>query len=234
MEPCYLALTVQIDWVNPEGDKCPYDLSKPLLLQGPPGRTTIPVDFFFNKDLEYLKIGNKEKKYASSLTKPKMKILSIIRLTVNKQFGYGYLKEIFIRRAYQKEYVFKEADFPKLHLNDIEDMYLLYAQNKLHHLKGDEQTNLVTALRLFIRRIILKKRVEGVQLGVKSYPTKLNIIRPQVRCDNLDLKEPYAILHKPQTLNPDGNGKYLMSADELYKFSDGRLKPVRDSKFKAA
>nr|GEY11520.1 hypothetical protein [Tanacetum cinerariifolium] len=58
MEQCYLALTYQIDWVNPKGDRCPYDLSKPLPLQGPPSRTTIPVDFFFNKDLEYLKTRN--------------------------------------------------------------------------------------------------------------------------------------------------------------------------------
>nr|GEX78865.1 hypothetical protein [Tanacetum cinerariifolium] len=55
MDQCYLALTDQIDWANLEGDKCPYDLSKPLPLQGPPGRTTIPVGFFFNKYLKYLK-----------------------------------------------------------------------------------------------------------------------------------------------------------------------------------
>ncbi|GJV55731.1 hypothetical protein Tco_1456736 [Tanacetum coccineum] len=56
---------------NPEGGRCPYDLTKPLPLQGPPDHKTVPVDFFFNKDLEYLKIGNKEKKYVVSLTKPK-------------------------------------------------------------------------------------------------------------------------------------------------------------------
>ncbi|GJS27389.1 hypothetical protein Tco_0488009 [Tanacetum coccineum] len=106
----------------------------------------------------------------------------------------------------------------------------MYAQNKLHHLKGDEQTDLVTALCFFIRRIVLKKRVEDVQLGVESYQTKLNTTRPQVRCDNLDLKEPCTILHKPKGvvyLNKN-NGKYLMRADELYKFSDGTLKPVCD------
>ncbi|GJW53505.1 hypothetical protein Tco_0097590 [Tanacetum coccineum] len=96
-----------------------------------------------------------------------MKILSIITISVDKQFGYGYLKGIIVRRANQKEYVFKEADFLKLHFNDIEDMYLLYAQNKLHHLKGDEQVDL-------------------------------------------------------------NNGKYLMRDNELYKYSDGMLKPVRD------
>ncbi|GJT29152.1 hypothetical protein Tco_0909427 [Tanacetum coccineum] len=143
----------------------------PLPLQGPPDRTTIPVDFFFNKYPEYLKQGNTERKYTSSLTKLKaararheltsshsvysrMKILSIIRISIDKQFGYGYLKEIMVRRADQKEYVFKEADFPKLHLNDIEDIGVVY-------------------------------------------------------------------------LNKN-NGKYLMRADELYKFSDGTLKLVRD------
>ncbi|GJW17792.1 hypothetical protein Tco_0025228 [Tanacetum coccineum] len=34
LEQCYLALTDQLDWADPEGDRCPYDLSKPLPLQG--------------------------------------------------------------------------------------------------------------------------------------------------------------------------------------------------------
>ncbi|GKE32846.1 hypothetical protein Tco_1452168 [Tanacetum coccineum] len=54
MEQCYLALSNQLDWTTLEGDKCPYDLSKPLPLQGPLGHLTIYVDFFFNNDLEYL------------------------------------------------------------------------------------------------------------------------------------------------------------------------------------
>nr|GEV05774.1 hypothetical protein [Tanacetum cinerariifolium] len=71
MKHCYLDLIDQIDWVNLVGDRFPYDLSKPLPLQGPPSRTTFPDDFFFNKDLEYLMTRNTENKYASSLTKPK-------------------------------------------------------------------------------------------------------------------------------------------------------------------
>ncbi|GJW94479.1 hypothetical protein Tco_0174151 [Tanacetum coccineum] len=116
----------------------------------------------------------------------RMKILSVIRLSVDKQFSYGYLKEIVVRCANQKEYTFNEADCARLYLNDIEDMYLLYAQQKLHHLTRDKQTDLVTALCFFIRRIVLKKRVEDVQLGLESYQTKLNITRPQ----SLDKKRP--------------------------------------------
>ncbi|GKC02139.1 hypothetical protein Tco_0993749 [Tanacetum coccineum] len=70
-EQCYLALSDQLDWVNPEGDRILHDFSKPLPLYGAPGHLTIPVDFFFNKDLKYLTTGNVEKKYDTSLTKLK-------------------------------------------------------------------------------------------------------------------------------------------------------------------
>ncbi|GKE38985.1 hypothetical protein Tco_1462390, partial [Tanacetum coccineum] len=111
----------------------------------------------------------------SILTTP---ILSIVRITVKEYNGYGYLKEIVVKRENQKEYVFKEADFASLHLNDIEDMFLLYYQNKLHHLDGNIQTHLVVALCFFIQRTVLKHRVEDVQLGVESYQPKLNLVKP--------------------------------------------------------
>ncbi|GKD60351.1 hypothetical protein Tco_1297860, partial [Tanacetum coccineum] len=130
--------------------------------------------------------------------KNKAKILSIIRISVDKQFGCAYLKEIFVRQANQKDYVFSEADFSRLHLNYIKDRLLLYVQNKLHHLKGDEKIDLINALRLFTRRIVIKKRVEDVQLGVESYQIKLNIIMPQITCVYIDVKEPYNILYKPK------------------------------------
>ncbi|GJS11844.1 hypothetical protein Tco_0368640 [Tanacetum coccineum] len=72
-----------------------------------------------------------------------MKILSIVRSFVDKQQVYGYLQEIVVKRANKKEYILKEAEFLSLYLNDIEDMFLLYYQNKLHHLDGKTQTDLV-------------------------------------------------------------------------------------------
>ncbi|GJR96562.1 hypothetical protein Tco_0268736 [Tanacetum coccineum] len=69
MKECYRALTDQLDWANPEGHKSPVDMRKPLPLHDKEGRLTIPVEFFFNNDLEYLKAGNKERSYSSSITK---------------------------------------------------------------------------------------------------------------------------------------------------------------------
>ncbi|GKA14833.1 hypothetical protein Tco_0694479 [Tanacetum coccineum] len=89
-------------------------------------------------------------------------ILGVVRLMKDNQFGYGYLQEIIIRRTDLKEYSFKEGDFSKLHLNDIEDLFLLYVQRKIHNLSGDENFHMVNALRMFTRSIIIQRRVEDV------------------------------------------------------------------------
>nr|GEW57154.1 hypothetical protein [Tanacetum cinerariifolium] len=70
-QECFNALTEKLDWNNPEGDRCPFDLSKPLPLQGPPGHQTVAADYFFNNDLEYLKTSDLEVTYTSSIMKTK-------------------------------------------------------------------------------------------------------------------------------------------------------------------
>ncbi|GJW28598.1 hypothetical protein Tco_0045473 [Tanacetum coccineum] len=50
-----------IYWINLEGDRFNQVLSKPLPLTGPPGKKRIPVNYFFNHDLEYLVKGSKER-----------------------------------------------------------------------------------------------------------------------------------------------------------------------------
>ncbi|GJX74311.1 hypothetical protein Tco_0312906, partial [Tanacetum coccineum] len=72
MEECYRALSEQLDWNNPEGHRCPYDLTKPLPVQvSSQGCQIVPVDFFFNDDLENLRGGSNDKKYTASMTNSK-------------------------------------------------------------------------------------------------------------------------------------------------------------------
>ncbi|GKC14897.1 hypothetical protein Tco_1011679, partial [Tanacetum coccineum] len=108
-----------------------------------------------------------------------LKILSVVSVKVDKLHGYGYLEEIMVRRVDRQLYKFKEGDFVNLHLNDIEDMLLLVVQHKLFHLDGEVIFDLAVALRMFTRSLIIKKRVEDVQLGAESYQKKLNITKPQ-------------------------------------------------------
>ncbi|GKE81791.1 hypothetical protein Tco_1551791 [Tanacetum coccineum] len=66
MEECHKLITDQVDesisW---------YNVSKPLPLGGPPGQVIIQYDFFFNKDLEYLRYGRKSARPALSISKMK-------------------------------------------------------------------------------------------------------------------------------------------------------------------
>ncbi|GJS32807.1 hypothetical protein Tco_0531189 [Tanacetum coccineum] len=90
---------------NHEGDRCPFDLKKPLPLKGCPCHLTVPVEYFFNKDLEYLKSENMERNYTTSIIKTKAtRILSVVSVKVNKLHGYGYLEEIVVSvESYQKK-----------------------------------------------------------------------------------------------------------------------------------
>nr|GEV71330.1 hypothetical protein [Tanacetum cinerariifolium] len=58
-----------LDWTNPEGDRYPFDLSEPLLLQGHPCHLTVAVDYSFNNNLEYLKYFEPERMYIMSIMK---------------------------------------------------------------------------------------------------------------------------------------------------------------------
>ncbi|GJT26674.1 hypothetical protein Tco_0906949 [Tanacetum coccineum] len=71
MEECHKMLTDQVDWTNPEGDQVRVDVNRPLPLGGPPGHVTIQTQFFFNKDLEYLRYGSKGSSPALSISKMK-------------------------------------------------------------------------------------------------------------------------------------------------------------------
>ncbi|GJR89301.1 hypothetical protein Tco_0213312 [Tanacetum coccineum] len=66
MEECYRLLTDQVDDAILR-----YNVSKPLPLGGPQGQVTIQSDFFFNKDLEYLRYGSKGSIPALSISKMK-------------------------------------------------------------------------------------------------------------------------------------------------------------------
>ncbi|GJV11010.1 hypothetical protein Tco_1352551 [Tanacetum coccineum] len=71
IEEYYKALTDQDDWNNPEGDRYPFDLSKPLPLIKSRNRQIVLVDYFFNNDLAYLQGENTDRTYTTSLTKIK-------------------------------------------------------------------------------------------------------------------------------------------------------------------
>ncbi|GJX35854.1 hypothetical protein Tco_0247411 [Tanacetum coccineum] len=71
MDECHKLLTNKVDLVNPEGHQILQNIYEPLPLGGPPGQVTIQPQFFFNRDLDYLLTGDKERKIALSISKLK-------------------------------------------------------------------------------------------------------------------------------------------------------------------
>ncbi|GKA85877.1 hypothetical protein Tco_0807531 [Tanacetum coccineum] len=72
---------------------------------------------------------------------------------------------------------------------------------KLTNLNIEECLALVVLLRMFTRSIVIRRRVEDLQLGIESYQKKLNLTKRDT----------------------------LMRIDELHKFSDGTLNDVQSA-----
>jgi hypothetical protein len=128
--------------------------------------------------------------------------------------------------------VISEADFPRLLLNDIEDMYLLKVQGKLCNLPKEMQLAFITALLIYMRHIIIKERVEDLQLGVESYQKKLNLTKPNLY-DVPDLQHlaQYTLIRHPAfgfTYRSVNGHNCFMGYEEIHKFCDETLKFVRD------
>ncbi|GKB46690.1 hypothetical protein Tco_0897443 [Tanacetum coccineum] len=99
----------------------------------------------------------------------RQRIIAVTKLQIVEWHGYNHLDWITVRKDDDKLYSFKEGDFKRLCLQDIEDMLILLVQGKLTNLKVKERLTFSVALRMFTRSIVIQRRVEDLQLGVESY-----------------------------------------------------------------
>nr|GFA75829.1 hypothetical protein [Tanacetum cinerariifolium] len=126
-----------------------------LLIPNSRGHCVIPFDYFINNDLEYLRGGASSSKYTTSVTKTKAadyghikcikdlfygfavnresardvyskrRIIAVTELQIVEWHNYKHLDWIIVRKDDDKLYKFKEGDFKRLRIQDIEDMLLL-------------------------------------------------------------------------------------------------------------
>ncbi|GJR68507.1 retrovirus-related pol polyprotein from transposon TNT 1-94 [Tanacetum coccineum] len=174
-EECYKALLEKLDWENPKGGDYPFDLSKPppLIMRGKRQRTkAAKYDLPGIKDMVpniWSPVKVAYDKYAlwgishwRDQRKPfyafargmqlrgdvysKKCILAVTHVSVMRKHGYGYLEEIVVRRADNALYRFKEGDFPRLQINDIEDIHYqeyqhgILSKEKMEHI-GKEKSS---------------------------------------------------------------------------------------------
>nr|GEX29795.1 hypothetical protein [Tanacetum cinerariifolium] len=172
LEEVYKATTDQLDWVNPEGQQYPHNLLQPLpLIPDNQGRRVIPFDHFINNDLEYLRgdynrhalwgvshWGRKRQQfYGYAVNREsaldvysKRRIIAVTELKIVKWYDYKHLDWISVRRDDDQIYKFKEGDFKRLRLQDIEDMLLLLPDRYRTDLRRREAYTVYSNIRGFI------------------------------------------------------------------------------------
>ncbi|GJU71702.1 hypothetical protein Tco_1263107 [Tanacetum coccineum] len=229
IEECFKALIDKLDRNNPKGDRCPFDLTKPLPLKGRPGRLTVVAEYFFNNDLEVLKSLDLEKRYTTSITKTKATRYEIGGIedtvpTLCSTTKVGYNKDV---EKGIKHWGDKRQLWYRSQLNKLSKHIVYSTQNKRQHwyrsqllqLDGSDIVGFIVALHMFTRSLIIKIRVEDLQLGVESYQKKLNITKPQKTYPGIEFKELYTqSFDPPWIIYEDLNKqKRVMRADELYK-----------------
>ncbi|GJS38652.1 hypothetical protein Tco_0563695 [Tanacetum coccineum] len=162
------------------------------------GHQVVPINYFINNDLEYLKGGSLSRKYTTSTTKTKAAKESLTG--VQNDNGSMDMQATGSPSMVEDQqlYKFKEGDFPRLNLCDIEDMLLLLVQKKLSNLERDILFYLIVALQMFTRRVVILKRVEDLQLGVESYQKKLNITKHKTFSSDITNMTPYTAYNNPQ------------------------------------
>ncbi|GJW03349.1 hypothetical protein Tco_1562205 [Tanacetum coccineum] len=228
MEECHLLLTDQINLMDPEGNRDIHEISKPLPLGGPPGQVTIQTQYFFNKDLEYLVSGDKERRNALSISK--------LKVPYNPDFGLEEINEFYITRhnapsnssavrSYMKILsVVSLKTFSRCGYTYLKEIVLRIADYKEYKISEADFKNLHSN-NFEDMNIVIRQHVEDLQLRIECYQMQLNLTQPRRDATNFLFKEDYTIVHKPRAViyKNRNNQKKMMRETEMHKFSDGTL-----------
>ncbi|GJR29081.1 hypothetical protein Tco_1105313 [Tanacetum coccineum] len=208
MEECHKMFTDHIDWANPESDQVRIDISKPLPLSGPPGHVTIQTQFFFNKDLDYLRYGSKGSRQALSISKMKaaryhdfgLKLLVLEYMWIDDVCTYDIIASYGI-----SHYVVRINAYSRYRYDYLKEITLRRADHQEY--------------------MIAKKDFKNL------YPSDfedLNLLLLQGHLNHLpgfELKHDYTITNSPRTVvfPISNNERKIMRFNEIYMFSDGTL-----------
>ncbi|GKE88842.1 hypothetical protein Tco_1566317, partial [Tanacetum coccineum] len=122
-------------------------------------------------------------------------------------------------------------DFKNLYPSDFEDLDLLLLQGHLNHIFGSDKCMLSTVVNLWTRNLVIRQRVEDLQLGIESYQKQLNLTKPGWDAKGFEYKHDYTIIESPRAVvfHVHNNEGKIMRFNEIYKFSDGMLTNILEA-----
>nr|GEY63904.1 hypothetical protein [Tanacetum cinerariifolium] len=119
----------------------------------------------------------------------------------------------------------------RLNVNDVEDMYLLQVQDKLHHLPLEFVKDFNNSLLMFIKRTMIKNMVEDNHLRVEIYQRTLNLTKATMFFEGINQRIPFTMnaTYKGVVYLNQYNIKSLMKLSEVKKFSDGTPVKIQEN-----
>nr|GEX89923.1 hypothetical protein [Tanacetum cinerariifolium] len=128
-----------------------HNVSKPLPLGGPPGQVTIQSDFFFNKDLEYLRYDSKVHRPALSISKMKAAYYPDAVLEQMDATGYEYKHDYTI------------IDSPRAAIfQDKYGVQMMMHVNEIHNFSDDTLQQIHEALDYRIKEFRINRMNPGL------------------------------------------------------------------------
>nr|GEX28160.1 retrovirus-related Pol polyprotein from transposon TNT 1-94 [Tanacetum cinerariifolium] len=222
MEECHKLLTDSVD-----DPILRYNVSKPLPLGGLPGQVTIQSDFFFNKDLKYLRYGSKGSRPALSISKMKavyypdagLEQMVPDQFWIEEECKYD-IAAIVVRTHMRILSVVRIEVFSMYGYDYVKKIVLRRADLNEH----------VIAERDF-KHLVIRQRVEDFQLGIESYQTQLNLTKPRWDATGFEYKHDYTVIDSPRAVTFwDKYGvQMMMRFNEIHKFSDGTLQQIDEA-----
>ncbi|GKD51454.1 hypothetical protein Tco_1280430 [Tanacetum coccineum] len=198
-----------------------YNVSKPLPLGGDPGHVTIQPDFFFNKDLEYLRYGSKIDRHALSISK--------MKATYYPDVGLEQMvpDQIWIEEEckYDVAAMYGDRKVVRTHMRILSviriEVFPMYGYNYIK--------------KIVLRRADLKEYVIAERDFKYLYPSDfedLYLLNLQGHLNHLS-PEDKKILTTAVNLWTKNLGKYgvqmIMRFNEIHKFSDGTLHQIDEA-----
>nr|GEY31094.1 hypothetical protein [Tanacetum cinerariifolium] len=224
MEECYKLLTDGVD-----DPILRHNVSKPLPLGGPPGQVIVQSDFFFNKDMEYLRYCSKGRRPALSISKMKAAYYpdAGIKQLVPDQFWiekeckydiaamYGISHWWFQRQRFYIDRHTSEGDRSAVRTYM---RILSVVRIKVFSMYGYDYMKKIVLRRADLNEHVIAERdfkylypsdfedlnllnlQEDFQLGIESYQTQVNLTKPQWTATGFEYKHDYTVIESPRAV----------------------------------
>nr|GFB39033.1 hypothetical protein [Tanacetum cinerariifolium] len=179
---------------------------------GPPGQVTIQSNFFFNKDLEYLRYGSKGRRPALSISKMKA----------------AYYPDAGLEQMVPDQFwIEEECKYDIAAITVRTHMRILSViRIKVFFLYGYDYMKKIVLHRANLNEHVI--RVEDFQIGIESYQTQVNLTKPQWTTTGFEYKHDYTVIesHTIVIFRDKYGVQMMMRFNETHKLSDGTLHQI--------